>query len=96
MKAIWTAQAIRDREVIFEHVSRDNPLAAFRLDERLDDAVALLATHPLPGKEGMVSGTREFIPHESYRLIYEVDADILWILAIVHTARRWPPPDNSV
>jgi len=94
MKAIWTAQAIRDREVIFEHVARDNPLAAIRLDERLGEAVTLLATHPLLGKEGMVNGTREFIPHESYRLIYEVDADTLWILALVHTARRWPPPDN--
>ncbi|WP_422126516.1 type II toxin-antitoxin system RelE/ParE family toxin [Thioalkalivibrio sulfidiphilus] len=91
MKSIWTAEAMRDREVIFEYVARDNPMAAIKLDECFGEAVALLATHPHLGKEGLVSGTREFIPHESYRLIYEVDADTLWILAVVHTARCWPP-----
>jgi plasmid stabilization system protein ParE len=35
-------------------------------------------------------GTRELIPHESYRLVYEVEGDTVWILALVHTARMWP------
>jgi len=33
----------------------------------------------------------ELIPHESYRLVYEIDGDVVWILTLVHTARRWPP-----
>jgi plasmid stabilization system protein ParE len=43
------------------------------------------------GRPGQIPGTRELIPHESYRLIYEVKADTVWILALVHTARMWPP-----
>jgi toxin ParE1/3/4 len=43
------------------------------------------------GHIGRVPGTRELIPHESYRLVYEVEADTVWILALVHTARQWPP-----
>ena len=41
----------------------------------------------------MIPGTREWIPHASYRLVYEVDEDhgAVWILALVHTARQWPP-----
>ena len=41
----------------------------------------------------MIAGTRELIVHESYRLIYEVDEpdEVVWVLALVHTARRWPP-----
>lgn len=48
-----------------------------------------------PGQHGIryrqIAGTRELIPHESYRLVYEVQADAVWILALVHTARLWPP-----
>jgi toxin ParE1/3/4 len=33
------------------------------------------------------------IAHENYRLIYEVDEaeKIVWVLTLIHTARRWPP-----
>lgn len=43
------------------------------------------------GRRGQIPGTRELIPHESYRLVYEVQADTVRILALVHTARLWPP-----
>ena len=43
------------------------------------------------GRPGQIPGTRELIPHESYRLVYEVQADTVWILALAHTARLWPP-----
>ncbi|WP_420856699.1 type II toxin-antitoxin system RelE/ParE family toxin [Variovorax beijingensis] len=46
---------------------------------------------PLLGRAGQIPGTRELIPHESYRLVYEVRADTIWILTLVHTARQWPP-----
>jgi mRNA-degrading endonuclease RelE of RelBE toxin-antitoxin system len=41
----------------------------------------------------MIAGTRELIVHESYRLICEVDEldEVVWVLALVHTARRRPP-----
>ncbi|WP_156500135.1 type II toxin-antitoxin system RelE/ParE family toxin [Ectothiorhodospira sp. BSL-9] len=34
---------------------------------------------------------RALIPYESYRLVYEIDDETVWVLALVHTARRWPP-----
>jgi plasmid stabilization system protein ParE len=43
------------------------------------------------GKPGQIPGTREMIPHESYRLVYEVNGQTVWVLALVHTARLWPP-----
>ena len=42
------------------------------------------------GGTGKISGTRELIPHESYRLVYEIDGGTVWVLALVHTARQWP------
>ena len=29
--------------------------------------------------------------HESYRLVYEIEQETVWILALVHTAKQWPP-----
>ncbi|MFD2580821.1 type II toxin-antitoxin system RelE/ParE family toxin [Novosphingobium colocasiae] len=43
------------------------------------------------GHAGIVAGTRELTPHRSYRIIYEVLDDTVWILVVIHTARQWPP-----
>lgn len=66
-------------------------VAAVRMDELFSDAAAKLADFPHIGRTGKIPGTRELIPHESYRLVYEVEGETLWILAVVHTARQWPP-----
>lgn len=91
MKVFWASAAEQDRADIIDDISQDNPLAALRMDELFAEAADRLASHPLLGKAGMISGTRELIPHESYRLVYEVQDDTVWILALVHTARMWPP-----
>jgi plasmid stabilization system protein ParE len=43
------------------------------------------------GKPGTIPGTRELIPHESYRLVYQIDGETVWILTLVHTTRLLPP-----
>jgi addiction module RelE/StbE family toxin len=83
--------AEQDRADIVDFIAQDNPLAAVRMDEIFSAAVGRLAEHPLLGRAGQIQGTRELIPHASYRLVYEVRADIVWILTLVHTARLWPP-----
>lgn len=91
MKLAWAAASEQDRVDIFDHISADNPLAAIRMDELFDEAAARLAAHPLMGRTGKIPGTRELVVHESYRLVYELDEQTVWILALVHTARLWPP-----
>lgn len=91
MKVIWASAAEQDRADIIDYISQDNPLAAIRMDELFAEAADRLAEHPHLGKAGLISGTRELIPHESYRLVYEVQDNTVWILALVHTARMWPP-----
>lgn len=61
------------------------------MDERFEYTVERLVAHPLLGRPGLITGTRELIAHPSYRLVYEVQADTVCILALVHTARMWPP-----
>lgn len=91
MRVLWTLSAEQDRADIVDFIAQDNPLAAIRMDETFSAAVGRLAEYPLLGRAGQIPGTRELIPHESYRLVYEVRADTIWILTLVHTARQWPP-----
>jgi addiction module RelE/StbE family toxin len=91
VKVIWTPEAEQDRADIWDYIAADNPHAAARMDELFSDAAARLAEHPKLGKPGNISGTREQVPHESYRLVYEIELETVWVLALVHTARLWPP-----
>ncbi|RVC77660.1 type II toxin-antitoxin system RelE/ParE family toxin [Mesorhizobium sp. M4A.F.Ca.ET.022.05.2.1] len=91
MRVIWTPEAEQDRADIWSYIAADSPSAAARMDQLFSDAVARLADFPKLGRTGKITGTRELIPHESYRLVYQVEGENLWVLALVHTARRWPP-----
>jgi addiction module RelE/StbE family toxin len=90
MKVFWSSAAEQDRADIVDRIGLDNPMAAIRMDELFAAAASRLAQHPMLGHPGIVPGTRELIPHESYRLVYEVEGDVAWILTLVHTARNWP------
>ena len=93
MRVRWTRRAEQDREDILAHIVADNVPAAIAMDELFGAAAGRLVDFPRVGKPGIVTGTRELVVHESYRLIYEIDEpdEVVWVLALIHTARRWPP-----
>ncbi|NQD92659.1 type II toxin-antitoxin system RelE/ParE family toxin [Pseudomonas sp. CrR25] len=91
MQVVWTPEALQDRLDIWEYIVADNPRAAVHVDELFSAAAASLADFPDKGGLGTVAGTRELIPHENYRLVYQTESDAVWILALVHAARMWPP-----
>ena len=92
MRVCWARRAEQDREDILAHIAADNVLAALATDELFGAAASCWADFPRLGKPGMIAGTRERIVHERYRLICEVDEpdEVAWVLALVHTVRRWP------
>lgn len=91
MKVLWTPEADQDRRTIRTYITKENPFAAVRMDRLFLEAAADLAHFPQRGPTGLVPGTRELIPHANYRLVYEVEEDTVWILALVHAAQQWPP-----
>ena len=90
MRVVWTPEALQDRVDVWDYIAADNPRAAVRMDELFSDAAARLADHPKLGRPGKIQGTRELVLHESYRLVYEISGEAVWLLALVHTARQWP------
>lgn len=91
MKLRWTNAARRDRELIYAYVESNSPDAALQLDERFQERATRLIHLPYLGREGRVAGTRELsISGSSYLLVYRVEADLIWIVRVIHTARSWP------
>lgn len=90
MKLFWRPLAIADRESIFEFISRDNPLAAIELDERIGIDAERLLQHPQIGRRGRAKGTRVRVVHPNYLLVYRVLDDCVEILRVKHAARQWP------
>lgn len=62
MKLVWTRAALADREAILLWLFKDNPGAAFALDERFDTAARSLTRFAERGVPGAVAGTREIFP----------------------------------
>ena len=91
MQVIWTPEALQNRLDIWEYVATESPRAAVYMDEAFSTAAASLADFPDKGRLGLVTGTRDLIPQENYRLVYQAEHDAVWILALVHVTRMWPP-----
>jgi addiction module RelE/StbE family toxin len=94
MSVIWTPEALQDRLEIWDYIALDNPVAAAKMDALFSIAAARLTEHPKLGMLGKIQGTRELIPHENYRLVYEIKLGAVWILTLIHTSRQWPPARN--
>ena len=95
MRLVWTNRAKRDLGEIATHIWRDNPAAARKIRNRIDTLAAYFKSQPFMGRMCAVAGTREAIPHPSYRIVYQVTEDTVTILRVVHTAREWPPGGNQ-
>lgn len=95
MKVRWSPEALQDRADIWAYLTERNPVAAVRMDVLFSKAADRLSSHPEIGRPGLVPGTRELFPHENYRLVYQLAEGEVWLLALVHVARRWPPAEEG-
>lgn len=87
----WSDEAGRDLVEVLDFIAQESPAAADRMQARFSQAVKNLRDHPLIYREGRVSGTREIVVHPNYVLIYRIAIDAVWIVNVLHTARRYPP-----
>jgi addiction module RelE/StbE family toxin len=83
--------AAADRKEIRACIAQSNPAAALVLDQTFSEKTSLLIAHPHLGRLGRVTGTREWVVHQNYILIYDLTDDMVRILRVLHAARQWPP-----
>jgi len=90
VKLLWTQQALEDRRSIRNWIAQHNPVAAVALDALFTEAAAHLRAHPRMGKNGRVDGTREWLAHSNYIVVYRANDQEVLILRLLHAARQWP------
>ncbi len=75
----------------FEYLDAINSKAAAAQMKRIFDGVDQLKRFPESAPAGRVEGTRELvIPRTPFIVVYSIDADIINIVAILHSSQRWP------
>jgi plasmid stabilization system protein ParE len=86
---IWSREALDDIDAIAEYISRDSIYYANRVVERLLQLGESLLGQPNLGRivpELNDPNVREQFVY-SYRLIYEVKDDAIYVLAVIHGKR---------
>jgi addiction module RelE/StbE family toxin len=87
----WREAARADLLAIVDYISDDNPDAAQRLKDEIEDKASKLPHRPKLYRAGRVAGTREMVIRPSYVVVYAEDDRAVVILRVLHTARQWPP-----
>lgn len=91
MQIEWLRGALRNLDTEASYIAQDNPAAARTFVNAVLADIDLLATNPAAGREGRVSGTREWVMNDyPYLIPYRIRAGRLQVLRIFHT-RRLPP-----
>ena len=88
---VWRATALNDLRQIVTYIARENPLAARRLKIRLEAAVLPVSEHPyLYRQSERVPGLREIVAHPNYIVLYQVAANRIEVVTVVHARRQFP------
>jgi toxin ParE1/3/4 len=89
---VWTDQATRQLDQTHDYIALSNSQEiAAQITMHVAISVEQLATFPMSGRPGRVSGTRELVISNSpFIVAYSVDQERIVILAIYHGAQQWP------
>ena len=91
MKIRYTPNARECIAEIHDYIATENPKAATDVVTRIRQQTLTLAEYPHVGRIGRVENTRELVINPyPFIVAYRVETDEIWILAVVHTSRRWP------
>jgi toxin ParE1/3/4 len=91
MNVRWTAPAAEQLEQAYDYIAEGNLTPAEEVAQHVIDTTEMLGKHPGAGRNGRISGTREFsVPDTPFVIAYAVKDETVWILAVYHDARKWP------
>jgi addiction module RelE/StbE family toxin len=92
MPVEWTRSAVADLVSIYEYIAKDSERYAISVVDRLSRRTLQIGRFPYSGEfvpEYRNDQIREVVEY-SYRIIYLVKKDTIYVLAVVHGARLLP------
>ncbi len=75
---------------IVDYISDDNPEAAQRVKNDIEEKAEKLTDLLKMGRPGRIEGTRELVVWANYIIVYQEDDLVVQILRVLHAARQWP------
>lgn len=92
---IWSDPAKSDLRHIFEYIAHDSTHYAKKVVQELVDKTDILSELPRIGRTVPEIGDENVreLPLYSYRIIYEIIADQVYVLAVAHKRRDIKPAD---
>jgi toxin ParE1/3/4 len=93
-RVIWAPSALDDADSIAQFIARDSVDRAALVVTRVMEASHHLVAFPQLGRviPELNDANRREMFVGPYRLMYRIDGQDIWIVAIVHGARDWPQP----
>ena len=88
----WTETAIQHLTGIYQYIAQDSPRYAQRVADKILHRSEQIPVFPQSGRrvpEYEATDIREII-ERPYRLIYRIKADQIDVLAVIHSAQRFP------
>ncbi len=91
MRVKWLRRALLNLDHEASYIAQDNPKAAAEFVLLMRDSALMLGQQPNLGRPGRIPGTRELVVSNfPYILPYRVRNEIVEILRVFHTSRKWP------
>lgn len=90
-KIEFSKKAFEDLELIKKYIYENDELAAQKVVSYIVERIeTIIANNPGVGRAGRVLGTRELVLTKyPYIIPYFVKDDIVYIIRILHTSRKW-------
>jgi toxin ParE1/3/4 len=86
----WALDALDDLENIVSYIEQYSLRAAQQLEHDIVHSVEQLPYHPYLYRIGRISDTREMVVHPNYLVIYQVEAQRISILNVLHARQDYP------
>ena len=88
----FSKSAVNDLNSIREYIYDNNKEAAKEVVSYIIEKIeTVLAVNPAAGRAGRVLRTRELVISKyPYIVPYKVRDDVVYILRVLHTSRKWP------
>ncbi|OCJ36810.1 type II toxin-antitoxin system mRNA interferase toxin, RelE/StbE family [Serratia sp. 14-2641] len=87
---IWSQSARSDLANIIRYIANENPFAARRIKALIQEAIQPAAEHPYLFRVGRLPGTREVVAHPNYILVYQINAERITVLSVLHARQEYP------
>lgn len=86
----WKLNAQDDLAEIIDYIEQRNATAAQELYAAILRATENLPSMPYLFRRGREFGTREYVVHPNYILVYRVGKDVIDVLRVLHSRQQYP------